>query len=56
VGDMTRLESREQMMVRRMFGVHLKSRTASAELNSPVDCIECITVMVYVEDCGRLVI
>jgi len=30
------------MMVRWMCGVHLKSRTASAELNSQLD-IECIT-------------
>jgi len=34
VEDMARLERMEQMMVRWMCGVHLKSRMATAELNS----------------------
>jgi len=43
---MARLESTERMMVRWMCGVHLKSRKASAELNSRLG-IECIT------ECGK---
>jgi len=34
VEDMARLERTERMMVRWMCGVHLKSRTASAEIHS----------------------
>jgi len=45
VEDMARLARTEQMMVRWMCGVHLKSRTASAELNSRLG-IECITDVV----------
>jgi len=34
VGDMIRLDRTERVMVRWMYGVYLKSRMASAELNS----------------------
>jgi len=41
VEDMARLEKTERMMVRWMCGIHLKSRMASAELNSQLG-IKCI--------------
>jgi len=45
VEDMARLERTERMMVRWICGVHLKSRTASAKLNSRLG-LECITDVV----------
>jgi len=43
VEDLARLEIMEQIMVKWMCGVQLKSKTASAELNSRLG-IECIKV------------
>jgi len=45
VENMARLGRMERLMVRWMCGVHLKSRKASAELNSRLG-IECITDVV----------
>jgi len=45
VNDITRLERTERIMVRWIYGVHLKIRMASAELNSRLG-IECITGVV----------
>jgi len=41
VEDMARSDRTERVMVRRMCGVHLKSKTARAELNSRLG-IECV--------------
>jgi len=49
------LQKSERMMVRRTCGVHLKSRTDSAELNKRFG-IECITDVVRRSDCGGMVI